>query len=71
MALLVGTRARILTIHLKVAALEALDAGGKAGVWLHEVDSELVEPEPLQSLRAFHVSVDFLETVRVVIRART
>ena len=69
--LMVGAGAWVLRLGAHVAALETLHARGEARVRLHEVDSELVEPEPLQSLRAFHVSVDFLETVRVVIRART
>ena len=68
---MVGAGAWVLRLWAHVAALETLHARGKARVRLHEVDAELVEPEALQRLRAFHVSVDFLETVRVVIRART
>ena len=67
MALLIGARARILTVHLKVTALEALNAGGKAGVWLHEVDSELVEAETLKCLGTLHVPLDFAKSISYAI----
>ena len=71
MALLVGTRARILTVHLKVTALEALDAGGKAGVWLHEVDSELVKAETLERLGTLHVPLDLAKSISYAVAARS
>lgn len=33
-------------------------------MWLHELDTELVETEPLQGLCLLHVPANFVESVR-------
>ena len=53
---------RFRSAHL--ATLKPFDLGGKARMWLDELDAELVETEPLQGLCFLHIPTYFVKSIR-------
>lgn len=61
----VGARTRDLLNFLwtEFTALETFDTRCEAGMRLHELDTKLIQAEPLQRLGTLHVSIDLIESI--------